>query len=227
MIPYHFPGPDLRHLINKQDLPRTLAIDYTKQILIGLEYLHVRKVVHKTLQPRCLFMDDRDSLGVYRTIKIAHLDEAVMFDEEMGAITDYRRINTAARYMSPEMAQRCRLGTEDNLTVKITPKCDIWSVGVILLDMIYFTGSTTFERTKTRPLQRKRLRANDLTSPDEVTKFVLEGGNPLIPNTAARQIGDFCERCFERNSIMRPSATLMLAHGLFALGGARTGEYLI
>ncbi|XP_055330044.1 uncharacterized protein LOC129582548 [Paramacrobiotus metropolitanus] len=231
LIMEFFPGGDLHRLLHTADLPRTLCLDYLKQILLGLEYLHANRLKHLHIQPRKLLLDDADSVGTYRTIKIAGLDESVMLDTQHPQ--SLATLREAVRYMSPEVAQFLSSTDSQNAATDefpvqgVSTRSDVYSVGVIFLDMAFYTGKTVLVRNKTRPLQKRQLAVDDETDAETVVKFLVEGGYPEVHYTASAVYRDFAERCCMRSAKQRPTAADLLAHPIFAAAARRVNEYLI
>ncbi len=101
------------------------ALHYTKQILEALEHAHEKGVVHRDVKPQnMLLMKDG-------SIKVADFGIAKLPNNE--TITDADSAIGTVHYISPEQAE----GKD------VTPQSDIYSVGVMLYEMV--TGKLPFD----------------------------------------------------------------------------------
>jgi len=120
-------GGDLRELIEKapeHQLPFEQIINITKFICLGLESTHTRDIIHRALKPSNIY------LSAEATAKIGDFGLAIMIDSSR-VIKSSTTLGTAS-YMPPEQAREG----------KITHKNDLYSLGVILYEMI--TGRPPF-----------------------------------------------------------------------------------
>lgn len=88
-----------------------------KQILKGFQNLHAKKIVHRDLKPANLLLHNYN-------IKIADLGFSKAIDQHEQLLES---IVGTPLYMSPQIFSR----------EKYTEKTDIWSLGVILYEMLY------------------------------------------------------------------------------------------
>ncbi len=120
-------GHDLRTIINKlrkhpvptkRTLPVVDTIQYICQVLDALGYAHEEGVFHQDIKPANILVDDRfkrplvADFGISRTIWAEYSETSVVLGTPM--------------YMSPEQASRS----------EVDGRTDIYSVGVILLEMV-------------------------------------------------------------------------------------------
>src|SRR3954471_17068616 len=117
-------------LVARGPTPIAVAIDYARQILAALGFAHRNGVVHRDIKPHNVSVAQDGRLKVM-DFGIAHAGPSQM--TETGSI-----IGTA-QYLSPEQAK----GTQ------VTPASDIYSVGVVLYEMLTgtvpFTGDTPLD----------------------------------------------------------------------------------
>jgi eukaryotic-like serine/threonine-protein kinase len=124
-------GRTLKELITeKGPVPTRLAIDYARQILAAVGFAHKHGIVHRDVKPHNVLVSREGRLKV-TDFGIARSGASQM--TEVGSI-----IGTA-QYLSPEQAR----GSQ------VTPASDIYSVGIVLYEMLTgevpFTGDTPLE----------------------------------------------------------------------------------
>ncbi len=117
-------------LVSRGPTPVRVAIDYTRQILSALEFAHRNGIVHRDIKPHNVVVAPDGRLKV-TDFGIARSGSSQM--TEAGSI-----IGTA-QYLSPEQAQG----------KPVHPSSDLYSVGVVLYEMLTgtvpFTGETALE----------------------------------------------------------------------------------
>lgn len=129
MVMEYVDGPNLKEYIQKnQPLPLNRVITIMDQILSAVFLAHKHNVIHRDLKPQNILLDKKGN------VKIADFGIALAMSE-----TDLTRTNTAlgsVHYMSPEQT---RGGV-------VTKQSDIYSLGIILYEMIVgevpFAGET-------------------------------------------------------------------------------------
>jgi len=117
-------------LVRRGPTPLPVAIDYTRQILAALGFAHKHGIVHRDIKPHNVVVAPDGRLKV-TDFGIARSGTSQM--TETGSI-----IGTA-QYLSPEQAKGA----------PVTPASDIYSVGIVLYEMLTgsvpFTGDTPLE----------------------------------------------------------------------------------
>ncbi|HEY6722805.1 MAG TPA: serine/threonine-protein kinase, partial [Polyangiaceae bacterium] len=120
-------GESLQDLLDRQRrLPQATAIDYTLQILSGLEAAHALDVVHRDLKPDNVFIVQTPGGPVLKLIDfgIAKLRNSEEFKE---ALTRAGAMMGTPEYMAPE-----QLYSAEN----VDARADLFSVGVMLYEML-------------------------------------------------------------------------------------------
>ncbi|HET7566258.1 MAG TPA: tetratricopeptide repeat protein [Gemmatimonadaceae bacterium] len=115
-MPY-YEGETVAHLIARGPLPLTQAIRITLDIADGLAKAHERGIVHRDIKPANVMLTS-DGLVKILDFGIAKLSDS-------GVTQPGARLGTTA-YMSPEQA----LGDH------VDHRTDIWSLGVVLYEML-------------------------------------------------------------------------------------------
>jgi serine/threonine-protein kinase len=126
----HLEGQTLSKLIKQEkhiSLPR--ALDFARQIAEGVGAAHRAGIVHRDLKPENIFLVQRDG-GEF--VKLLDFGIAKM-QHAQNRITRAGTIFGTPHYMSPEQAA----GAE------VDPRTDIYSLGIILYEML--SGSVPFD----------------------------------------------------------------------------------
>jgi eukaryotic-like serine/threonine-protein kinase len=117
-------GRSLKELITARGpAPIHVAVDYARQILAALRVAHRQGVVHRDIKPHNVLVDSEGRVKV-TDFGIARAGPSQMTEE--GSI-----IGTA-QYLSPEQAQGA----------PVTPSSDLYSVGIVLYELL--TGTVPF-----------------------------------------------------------------------------------
>lgn len=111
-------GGDLHQKIRKGKISEDIAKNYMKQIMFALRYLKSLNIIHRDLKPQNILLTNDD-----KTIKITDFNFArEMFDNDIS-----QTFCGSPLYMAPEIIKR----NEYNV------KSDLWSIGLILYEMVY------------------------------------------------------------------------------------------
>jgi serine/threonine-protein kinase len=118
-------GNDLDAEVSRRGaLPIEEAIDYMVQAALGLAELHTQGIVHRDLKPSNLFISTADG---ERTIKILDFGISKEAPGQVGALTGTDTAIGTPSYMSPEQIKTPK---------EVDPRSDIWSLGVILAELL-------------------------------------------------------------------------------------------
>ena len=122
----YVPGEDLKSSIRRfGQLPIGKSIDIAKQVCEGLTEAHELGVVHRDLKPSNIMIDKKGNAKI--------MDFGIARSLEAKGITGAGMMIGTPEYMSPEQVE----GKE------VDPRSDIYSLGVILFEMV--TGRVPFE----------------------------------------------------------------------------------
>lgn len=110
-------GGDFKHFIRGKRMSEKHACGFMKQLKSGLQYLHSKGIVHRDLKPHNILLSSD-----YKTLKIADFGFARVIDAEALAAT----MCGSPLYMAPEVIRGEQYGAN----------ADLWSVGVILYEML-------------------------------------------------------------------------------------------
>jgi serine/threonine-protein kinase len=117
-------GPSLKDLA-KGGMSAQDAINFTRQILNAARFAHRKGIVHRDLKPQNVLIDAEGRARV--------ADFGIARAGENSDITATGSVMGTAQYISPEQAQG----------KPTTPRSDIYSIGVVLYEML--TGRVPFE----------------------------------------------------------------------------------
>jgi serine/threonine-protein kinase len=128
LVMEYLEGRDLERVIEEHAcLPVTAAVDYVLQACEGLAETHAAGIVHRDLKPSNLFLT-RTPDGSVR-VKLLDFGISKFADPSMNGhrVTGTREIVGSPVYMSPEQMRSSR---------RIDQRSDIWSMGVILYELL-------------------------------------------------------------------------------------------
>ncbi|MFZ0536026.1 MAG: protein kinase [Candidatus Sulfotelmatobacter sp.] len=122
-------GMTLRKRLSQGTLPVALAVEYSLQIVQGLIAAHQRRIIHRDLKPENLFVttDGRIKILDFGVAKLQSApEESSRTVEELTTITKSGMVLGTVAYMAPEQLRG----------KPVDHRCDIFSVGAILYEML-------------------------------------------------------------------------------------------
>ena len=108
---------DLSKFLNKRPMKEKYAKKYMKHLLAGLKYLIENNIIHRDLKPQNIMVTKNDTLKICDFGFARHFDSNMMLNTLCGT----------PLYMAPEIL------TYSNYT----NKADLWSIGVILYEILF------------------------------------------------------------------------------------------
>jgi hypothetical protein len=188
-IAYEYvPGRTLRETIRTGDLSDPDAVEIAAQVLDALAHAHRAGIVHRDVKPANVLVEDRDDVSVrLLDFGLAQFDGA----DTLTAVGD---VPGTLAYIAPE-----RLDGGD-----ATPQSDVWSVGVLLWEILAdrhpFWGV---------PIQ-------------EVAQSIQRGAPPLASEHRGlpRRLTNAVDAALSLDPAARPSASALAAELRNALGAA-------
>jgi eukaryotic-like serine/threonine-protein kinase len=140
----HLTGRDLSDVVKDQGpLPTHEAIEYVLQACAGIAEAHALGIIHRDLKPSNLFLTQR--LDGAPLIKVLDFGIAKTMEERgpesPPALTQTASAFGSPAYMSPEQLRS---------TKKVDVRTDVWSLGVILYELL--TGELPFTEETTSGL---------------------------------------------------------------------------
>lgn len=118
----YVPGGSIASMLRRFGVFREdLCRHYTRQLLLGLEYLHGHKIVHRDLKGANLLVS-RDGV-----VKLADFGAAKAFCHDATTLTDgFKSMQGSLFWMSPEVIKGAGYGR----------RADVWSVGCTVIEML-------------------------------------------------------------------------------------------
>lgn len=175
------PGGSLAHLLKKFGTFRIEVVrNYTKQILLGLKYLHENGVVHRDIKGGNILVDDTG------TVKLADFGASTKFDT-MDGTQATMHIKGTPYFMAPEVLSENKYGR----------KGDIWAVGCTMIQML--TGEPPWKDQNVKSL----IQLHSLLSS-------WNKGPPPFDKEVTPECRDCLNSCFMKKETSRPSAAELL-----------------
>ena len=178
-------GHDLYKIISLKDYTKIEEKDMSQiifKLLKTLIFLHSKNIVHRDIKPEnILFSNKKD----YSTLKLIDFGLATQ------SVNDNKTVGTPY-YMSPELIKGIS-----------TPKCDVWSVGVILYKMI--TGKYPFNSNS---INEKEALLNNIKNNKYNTKYLDE-------SECSDEAKDLISKILEKDYNKRLSSEECIQHPWF------------
>ena len=161
-------GETLRALLDAGPLAPATAAGLTMQVADGLNAAHRASVVHGDLRPENVFITPRGDVKILNFSPGRYAEEALELVQQDSRAAATRAVPVAAvAYLSPEQVTAST----------VDPRTDIFSVGVMLYEMV--TGVAPFSRSS--PIATLRAIAeDDLPEVDTDDPAVLETVNRVV-----------------------------------------------
>eukprot|EP00474_Spongospora_subterranea_P008976 CRZ09434.1 hypothetical protein [Spongospora subterranea] len=187
---------DLHRMIHKQrkvrkaggpGFPETLVLDLLVQVALGLRHIHQHKILHRDLKTQNIFLtkDGGVRLGDFG---ISRVMASTMDQAKTLVGTPY--------YLSPEMVNG----------LPYDSKTDMWSLGVVLYEML----------TLEHPFNADNLQMLALR--------IIQGNYPPVPTCYSEDIKGLLSSLLDQNPATRTSIDQCLAHPLLSARALRFSQ---
>eukprot|EP00744_Colponema_vietnamica_P005751 GILI01008400.1.p1 GENE.GILI01008400.1~~GILI01008400.1.p1 ORF type:complete len:1265 (-),score=217.40 GILI01008400.1:1-3795(-) len=164
---------------------------FTKEMLLGLEYLHKKGFTHRDIKPsNCLLTSSASPLSISvpesdRThLKLADFGTAF---RSHGTETVSMNMQGTLMYMPPEIIREERP----------TTSADIWSLGASVMEMV--TGNSPWAHVVSG-------------TSFGLISFIASSEPLVMPDGLSDKCADFLLKCLQRDPLKRPTATELLSH---------------
>jgi len=124
----YFPSHTLGHEVNEKPLPLDKAVRYATDIATGMSVAHQSGIIHRDLKPANVLINDEG------LVKVVDFGVAAAQQQGDTQLTKTGYVIGSPKYMAPEQI----------LGKKVDERADIYSLGVILYEMV--TGEPPYHR---------------------------------------------------------------------------------
>jgi class 3 adenylate cyclase len=197
----YFPGGDLRQRM-REPLPPALALAYLRQVTEALVAIHARGIVHRDLKPDNLMLREDG------TLVLADFGIAKNLASSFNRTRQGEGLGTPL-YLSPEQA----------LGKKVDQRCDLYSLGVLLYEML--TGERPYAGEDPPALLNKHIYAPVPRLPVRFEQLqpLLDKLMAKLPEDRFGSAADALEAIREQMQAMEVGRELDLDHEIAAGSG--------
>ncbi|XP_049409930.1 mitogen-activated protein kinase kinase kinase 20-like [Solanum stenotomum] len=188
LLEYASAGSLADRLLNNDQLglPEFQVQKHTKNVLLGLRFIHRKGIIHCDIKPHNILLtstdDDDDTEEV---AKIADFGLSLTLEQSW---TQKQGMRGTKRYMAPESLLKQEYG----------PEADIWALGCTVYELI--TGTPLWESSNSDPKF------------DDVLQRIKYEEPNLENDKLSTEVKDFLRYCLIKNPKSRWSAGLLLNH---------------
>ncbi|XP_055353854.1 mitogen-activated protein kinase kinase kinase 19-like [Paramacrobiotus metropolitanus] len=198
-------GGDLASLLGsyrskKGHLDQLEALCYAMQIIDGVDYLHVEKIIHGDLKPGNILVKPNED---HHKLLIGDLDDLIPMQQSISNPGDFHSVHGTFCYTSPECLRKLASLDFENLG----QKSDIWSIGCIIHDLANCClgiENKIFVKEGNPPLSSEHLNDHALAMK------IIDGYIPFINDNITTPFKDMIKSCLQVDSRDRPSAEELL-----------------
>ncbi|CCF56054.1 hypothetical protein KAFR_0A06190 [Kazachstania africana CBS 2517] len=183
----YVPGGSVSSMLNSYGpFEESLIINFTRQILIGVSYLHKKNIIHRDIKGANILIDIKGCVKITDfgiSKKLSPLNNT-SGDDGSGESDKRASLQGSVYWMAPEVVKQ----------TATTSKVDIWSTACVVIEM--FTGKHPFP---------------DFSQMQAIFKI---GTNtmPEVPSWSSDDARDFLKESFILDYRQRPSAIQLLQH---------------
>ena len=156
VLDYYEKG-DLCNFLDGRPLKEKYTKKYMRQLALGLEYLHKNNIIHRDLKLKNILVTNSNDIVISDFGFARNGDNQTMFDTMCGS----------PMYMAPEIMNQ---KVYDN-------KSDLWSVGVIMYELLF--GTTPYKAKNMIELMKK-IKRRDVNIPREYQNLISEECQDLL-----------------------------------------------
>ncbi|KAK5131504.1 hypothetical protein LTR08_000898 [Meristemomyces frigidus] len=180
-------------LVNYGSLPEGLIANFVRQILQGLNYLHLKDIIHRDIKGANILVDNKGTVkisdfGISKRVEATTILHSQPPQLKRGG--PRVSLQGSVFWMAPEVVRQ----------TAYTKKADIWSLGCLIVEM--FTGSHPHPNcTQLQAIFKIGAAAQNA-----------ENARPTMPEVASEEAKEFLGRTFEIEHERRPSAEELMGY---------------
>nr|AGV06258.1 fertilization-related kinase 1 [Solanum chacoense] len=187
LLEYASAGSLADRLLNNDQLglPEFQVQKHTKNVLLGLRFIHRKGIIHCDIKPHNILLTSTDDDDAEEVAKIADFGLSLTLEQSW---TQKQGMRGTKRYMAPESLLKQEYG----------PEADIWALGCTVYELI--TGTPLWESSNSDP------------EFDDVLHRIMYEEPNLENDKLSTEAKDFMSYCLIKNPKSRWSAGLLLNH---------------
>jgi serine/threonine protein kinase len=187
----YFSKGDLSKYLNNRALKEKFAQNYSIQLKNGMQYLFEQNIIHRDLKPQNILVSNDNTLKICDFGFARHFDNNIMLGTICGS----------PLYMAPEIMNKN----------KYNSKVDLWSLGIIIYEMLFgvvpFTGKNIFELMKN--IKEDKLHFSEMISISFRCKMMLVNLLKIDPDERMTWNDFFENEWFNKNLIEQDENKLL------------------
>eukprot|EP00948_MAST-09A_sp_MAST-9A-sp1_P002146 g2146.t1 len=194
----YVPGGSIRSMLDRFGcLKESVVRIYTRQLLLGLEYLHWNQIAHRDIKGANILVTNNGTIrladfGASKRISVTtgpiDLNESGSFEALSTGRGD--QLKGTPLWMAPEVIK------ETSKDLSFWKKADVWSVGCTVLEML--TGMPPFSQY-----------SNPVTA---MYHIACVDEQPQYPSGISKGCASFLDLCFQRQPDNRPEVSQLVLH---------------
>ena len=161
-------GVPITDFCDKNQLPPPERLDLFVQVCRAVQHAHTKGIIHRDIKPTNVLVTLHEGIPVPKVIDFGVAKATGQQLTEKTLFTNFAQIVGTPLYMSPEQAEMT--------SIDVDTRSDVYSLGVLLYELL--TGTT--------PLDKERLKTAAF---DEVRRIIREE-EPPRPSTRLSTLGD-------------------------------------
>ena len=169
---------------------------WCRQILLGIEYLHRWRIIHRDIKGENIFLSTQTREKC--VMKIGDLDDIkALKNESSMANNDLTSYKGTLPYSSAEILSELM---KEKSEFHVGRKTDIWSYGCVVVEMW---------------TRRPPSYAGDTSGSGQPSPNISTRGQPLMPGDMPEELRQFTDLCLQIDPNHRPDASKLLKDSFF------------